>query len=662
MAARPNLARLDIEQAFRESEARFQALFDGLGAGIIFCDLNHVVLMVNREMERLTGFTQNEMVGKSVFGLFIDDAERTNYLAKTARRLEGASERYEIRHRRKDGSSFWAQVNATPFRDSSGEIMGSLGVVSDITEQKHIAEEVSHQRELLRWVVDTNPNFIFVKDHRGHFVLVNKAFAEFYGRTPEEMVGLMNIDVHPHKDEVPQFLREDQQVMRTGEPLLVPERAFRHPRTGRVVWGQTIKVPIELPSAQGRYVLGVVTDISSRKHAEEESRKLQKQLVHSQKMEAIGQLAAGVAHDLNNALAAVVGHLHLMETTPKLDVPLKASVHVALQGCERAGSLIQQLLSFSKPRKLDFKKISLQSILTQTIDFVGKVIGKDVRLVIEGQAQTLLVMADEAQIQQALMNMIINATHAMPRGGTITFRFKTEEVLVPELFNPGARAGSFAVLSVTDTGSGIKPEHLDKIFEPFFSTKGEGKGTGLGLSMVYGIMQQHHGWVDVESRLGLGTTFSLFFPRVDGELAEATQTPALRQTPIDRGMVMIIDDEPVLVDLAKTFLSRSGVHSIGFSDPEEALAWYTQHFAEIHLVLMDMKMPKMDGENLFRALKSANLAVKVVLLSGYSHDGTTSALLAEGAIKFFQKPLRYPDLVKFIGDELLSNIPSQVTR
>lgn len=385
---------------------------------------------------------------------------------------------------------------------------------------------------------------------------------------------------------------------------------------------------------------------------DEERSTLQKQLLQAQKMEAIGQLAAGVAHDLNNALGAVVGHLQLLNIAARLEPEWKNSVNVALRGCERASSLVEQLLGFSRQGKYNLQRLSPKNVVTETLDFLSRVVEKDIRIELQGESEQLLILADLGQLQQALTNIILNAAQAMPRGGVMKIRFQSREVKKPTQFNHKSRPGRYVFISISDSGIGIPESNLEKIFEPFFTTKEHARGSGLGLSMVYGIMQNHGGWIDVSSKLNVGSTFTLAFPQAENE-ALVTPPAIPAAVPRGSGTVMVIDDESMLVDLTSKFLERAGFTAVAYTSARAAVEWYRENHAQVDMIILDMKMPEMSGEMCFTAIREINPGARVVILSGYIQDAYAHKILGKGAIRFFQKPLKYPELMEWISEYLL---------
>jgi len=772
------LRRRRDQQALIESEHRFRSLLEGLNEGIVYCDRDDIVLHVSPKACEILGFSASEMVGEHIEKLIVPEESKALLHERTARRLVGISESYEIKLRRKDGSDLWVEMNASPMRDAEGKIIGTLGSFIDITEKKGVGEalrlseerlrhyfdnsvigiaistatknfievndymcrlhgysreelsrmtwvELTHpddrandvgwferlargeidnyeldkrfihkdgyiwnarlvvgavrhkdrsldyvialaqditaerraqsalrtQAEFYRQLIDSNPNLIFACDFGGRFTIANKAFAEISGLPVESIIGKRNHEIVSDDASAHRYDEENETVIRSGEPLLVSQDKIIDARDGRERWFQAIKTPLISPDGLTPYILCVASEITDRKRAEDEATLLQRQLLQSHKLEAVGKLAAGIAHDLNNALAAVVGHLHLLGSA--VEQRGRGSLETALTGCERASSLIQQLLGFSRQGKYNPQVLSVRDVVEATVAFLAKVIDKDIVVRIGADRNGLAIQGDVAQLQQVFTNLIINSVQAIKGPGSVTIDFGRREVLHPERFNQNAHTGFFVAVSVTDTGAGIAPENLDKIFDPFFTTKSEREGTGLGLSTVYGIMQNHSGWVEVESKVGVGTTFTLLFPQVEATAMQPEPaTPPGHADARASGHVLIIDDEAVLVDLARQFFMNAGVQVTGFSDPREALEWYGSHAFDVDIVILDMTMPRIDGTTCFHEIRKINADACVVIMSGYVEDTAAQALLEEGVYHFFEKPLRYPELVSWVLSQL----------
>lgn len=643
--------RKAAEAALSKSEERFKRFFELPLIGVGVSSPERRWLDVNPRFCAMLGYTREELLGKSwVDYTHPDDVKSNLKVIARAREGEIGQWSYDKRFIRKDGSVLHVTTSGACVRKEDGSVDYYLALHQDITERKRSEEEILRQRKFLREVIDASPNVIFAKDQTGKYTLANQAMADLYKTNLEGIVGKTDFDL-VSRPEALSFIQSDRQVFETGADYFNPEGVFTDSVTQERRLFQTVKKPLRDAEGRVESILGVAWDITARKLAEEKSMRLQRQLLQSQKMEAIGQLAAGIAHDLNNALAAVVGHLQLLKMGSSDVIKSEHSINTALTGCKRATSLIEQLLGFSRQGKYNTTVVSLERIASETVDFLRKVLGADIAIEMDSPAHELLVKGDPSQIQQALTNLIINAKQAMPAGGRIAFRFGLKQIDKPERFNASAAAGRYCFVSVEDTGVGIPPGNIDKVFEPFFTTKGQTNGTGLGLSTVYGMMQSHGGWVDLESEVGKGTTFSLYFPESAGAPVEASPVKP-RTLQNCSGTVIIIDDEPVLVELGQEFLRRAGFETHGFSSAEEALEWYRTNWTEVDMIILDMKMPGMDGRECFQELRCINPRAHIAMLSGYSQDHTAQELLAMGALKFFQKPLKYPDLVQWIAQML----------
>lgn len=783
--------RNDIDYAVAPPAAtaeQLQQMLECLGEGILLGDKNDQVLLANTRMAEMIGYTPYELKGRTIHTLLLPADEAWQLAERTKRRLQGHSDKYEIRLMRRDGSRFWAQITATPLRNAFGEIVGTVGAVSDISEQRRAAEalqkseerfrryfelpligiaitspttewvdvnekfcsllgysreeileatwpalthpddldkdvtlfrevlsgsregysidkrylrkdgtpvhcllsvgcvrkpdrsvdylialiqdiserisaelEIRQQKDFLRQIIDTNPNLIFVKNEAGRFTLVNQAVADIYGTTVSHLIGRCDADFNSDPEQLAQFAAEDRLVLKRGLTRTIEEEKVTDVRTNEVRWFQTIKKRLLTRDNSSVQLLGVATDITERKRIEAASLQLQRQLYQAQKLEAIGQLAAGVAHDLNNALAAVVGHLQLILLDTAKTSAVSESSRIALQGCERASSLINQLLGFSRHGRYNVRALELQQLVRDTLSFLSKVLGSELEIEQEFIQSPLMVVADAGQLQQIFTNLIINAKQAMPSGGKLSIVFSREDLVKVDRFNPKAAPGTYIRVQVIDTGVGIPPENLDKIFEPFFTTKSEQNGTGLGLPTVYGMLQNHGGWINVESTVGHGTTCNVYLP-LASVLHAATPANAsceTREEPSSMRLILV-DDDKVLLDLSKVFLERAGFSVFAFNNPEEALAWYKLHSSTIDLLIVDMKMPRLDGSAFFEAARRIDSNAQIVVLSGYIQDSAAQDLLDQGALQFFTKPVKFPELISWIQNNC-ARIQSRAT-
>ncbi len=384
-----------------------------------------------------------------------------------------------------------------------------------------------------------------------------------------------------------------------------------------------------------------------------ESKKLEEQLLQTQKIEAIGQLAGGVAHDFNNILSAIMGYGHLILMKMQADDYLRGYVEQILQAGERATVLTQGLLSFSRKRIINPVPHDLNEIIKNFEKFLLRLIREDIKITTTCTKSELSILVDRGQLEQVLMNLVANARDAMPAGGDITIQ--TALLSVDEQFIEAhgfGKKGKYAVLLVSDAGEGMDEDTRKKIFEPFFTTKGEGKGTGLGLSMVYGIIKQHDGFIDVYSEPGKGTSFKVYLPLIRGSVAEIRHEAETARVPGGSETILVAEDDAVLRKLATTILQDNGYAVIEAVDGAEAVAKYGENRARIHLVILDGIMPQKSGREALHEIRLLNPSVKAIFMSGYSQDIISKQGLLEPGINLIAKPLIPSVLLKKVREEL----------
>lgn len=648
--------RIEALEALKSSEARFRSYFELSLVGMATTNLNKQWIDVNNKFCELLGYTREELF-RSTWA----ELTHPEDLQKDIRHFEGVVRgeidgySLEKRYIKKSGETLYAKISVNCVRETTGEVKYFVALIQDISEFKRAQNELIKQREFLKQIIDANPNPIFAKSESGIFVLANQALAKLYHTTTEKIIGRHNSEfVGTHAD-VERHISEDREVFRTSMQLTVPENKFVDRLTGEVRWFQTTKVLCDSADGSSKIVLGVAADITDRKRAEDQTIALQKQLLHSQKMEAIGQLAAGLAHDLNNALAGVVGHLQLLKMDTRLPLNANRSVTLALSGCERASSLIERLLSFAKQGDFFPKLLNLEDEVRGTLEFLQGAVGRNTTISFSTPTtlspKSLSVKADPDQLHQVLTNLVINADHAMPKGGEIKVALRAVQAKPKPPNGTADTQREYVVIDVQDSGSGIRPEHLDKIFEPFFTTKSNGQGSGLGLSMVYGIVQAHGGWIDVQSELGQGSTFSVYLPQCSDSNARDSDLPAPSPTQSARPRVakkiLIVDDESTLVDLAQQFFQLAGFDTVGHTAAQQALDYFQTHSSEIDLVIMDVRMPGLNGADLLPKLRQINPNIRIGVLSGFIDESLSKEVFQWGATKLFKKPVKYPELVSW---------------
>ncbi|MFC1477162.1 ATP-binding protein, partial [candidate division KSB1 bacterium] len=430
------------------------------------------------------------------------------------------------------------------------------------------------------------------------------------------------------------------------------ELQYLNLKTGRLtdVYAVTFTITDQV-TGDPLYLANVSHDISERKKAEEEKKKLEEQLFHAQKMESIGRLAGGIAHDFNNILTSIMGYAELLKMRfSETDSDEGEAADVILKGAERAADLTKQLLGFARGGKFNPVPISMNTVLKESVQVSEKIFEKNINVTFDLEENISAVEADKNQLNQIFTNLFINAKDAMPTGGVLTL--KTENIYLNEEYTrqlPEFQPGNYVKISVTDTGIGMPPQVKNHIFEPFYTTKGEGKGTGLGLATVYGIIKNHNGHIEVYSESGVGTTFTIFLPVSEKEIPETSfDTEAVRGD----ATILVVDDEEYVRNLAKKILLNLGYTVFTAADGNEAVNLYSANKDTIGLVLLDMIMPGLAGKETFLELMKIDPKVKVILSSGFSQDGKATEILELGVLGFIQKPFRIVELSRIIHNAL----------
>jgi PAS domain S-box-containing protein len=508
---------------------------------------------------------------------------------------------------------------------SAGSLLIGLAASALVLRRRYARQAAAlqaattHYQHFLRQVIDADPHLIFVKDWEGRYVLANAALAEFHGTTVESLIGKRDSDFNLKLEEAERFLRDDREVISSQQPAFIAEEPATCARTGTTRWFQTVKVPLLSSDGSARQVLGVATDITARKQLEDQFRQ-------AHKMEAVGRLAGGVAHDFNNVLTIIRAQTEFLLTDLPANDSRRADVLEIQTAADRAAAFTRQLLAFSRRQLLQPVVLELNEVITGMEMMVRRLVGEDVVLLTKLQPDMPRVWADPSQLQQAIMNLVVNARDAMPQGGTLLI--ETAVVELDEHYprqHPSAKPGIHVVLMVTDTGCGMDPGTRIRIFEPFFTTKEPGKGTGLGLSTVYGIVKQSGGHIWVYSEVGRGTTFKLYFPPHYG-VAKAAEPERTALPALGSGAtILLVEDERPVRSTVRRLLERHGYQVLEAANGQDALALVTARGGEIDLVLSDMVMPGMGGTELAGRVRSLKPSLPVLLMTGYTEEAITRA-------------------------------------
>lgn len=467
-------------------------------------------------------------------------------------------------------------------------------------------------------------------DEDGIIVAVNEAFCNLAGMKREELEGKPFTVIYAEEDGLESKLASYKQRFRQRKIEERIERKLTF-RTGKTLDLEGANSFVE-SRGQKTLLLGLFRDITEQK-------RLGEQLRHSQKMDAIGQLAGGVAHDFNNILTVIQGHASLLRMSEAVDGALRVSTEQIYQAAERAAGLTRQLLTFSRRQMMQLKQLDLNTVVGNMTKMLGRILGEDIELQCTYSTSTPLIHADVGMMEQVLLNLAVNSRDAMPSGGKLALRIAVMEIERERLWEHAeGRSGRFICLSITDTGCGIEPKTLPHIFEPFFTTKPVGKGTGLGLATVYGIIKQHQGWVEVASQIGRGTTFNVFLP-YDTRMAATTEEASPESARGGTETILVVEDEPPVRELVCTILEQCGYRVVQAATGTEALKVWGGCKDQIDLLLTDIVMPDgMTGRDLAAKVQAEKPGLKTIFTSGYSADIVGKGFIVQDGLNFLQKP------------------------
>jgi two-component system cell cycle sensor histidine kinase/response regulator CckA len=607
------------------SEARYRTLMEHANDAILLVD-NEGIVEANQQAEALLGRPRAAIVGhrydeflaasqRRAAVLHADDTTRTKDQLLT----------------RADGSTVAVDVSASPVRIGEDTIV--LLVLRDITERKRAEKRLQDSEEQYRLLFDSNPHPMWVYDPDTlAFLAVNDAAVHLYGYTRKEFLAMTLKDIRPVAD-VPRLLArlaEDPDRGRSSDGTW--QHRFKD---GTVVDVEVSSNRILFRGRSARLVLA--TDVS-------EKRRLETQLRQAQKMEAIGRLAGGVAHDFNNLLGVIAGYGELLSKGLGPGHPEQRRVIEIRKAAERAANLTRQLLAFSRKQVLETRVLNVSDVVTELGGMLHRLIGEDVHLVTRVAPDIGNVRADRGQLEQVILNLVVNARDAMPRGGELVI--ETANTAFGEADSrPAAdvRPGRYVMLSVRDTGTGMDAETQSHIFEPFFTTKGEGKGTGLGLATVFGIVKQSGGHVAVDSELEKGSTFRVYLPRTDEEGAPAA-APAPVPDLSGHETILLVEDAEALRAMVREILEGAGYSVLDYASPA-ALLEVVGDLARVDVLLTDVVMPKMTGPELARLLRGTHPDIKVVFMSGYTDRSAGHDEVFDADSHFLQKPFTADDLL-----------------
>ena len=656
----------------------FLALFERAPGLRAVLDLDLTFVAASDAYCRATMTVREDILGRGIFDVFPgnpDDSGRQGVEALRASlnrviqlRQPDAMPivKYDIQRPDAEGGGFeerhWSPVNS-PIQNEDGEVVWIIIQVEDVTEimrmhtanaaqenlmrelQREISDRKAAEERLretttfLDAVVENLPGGLFIKDAQtGRFVLLNRAGEDVLGFNRSEFIGKRDHDLFPKQD-ADQYTAADAAVLDSGLPMTIPEEPVVTKHNGtRLV--RTMKVPVKDKLGRPLYLLAFSEDITER-------RAMEQQLRQAVKMEAVGQLTGGIAHDFNNLLAIVIGNLDIVLDRQEVADPMQTELlRDALKGALRGAELTRRLLAFSRKQALQPSIMDLNQGLPQIVSMLRRTLGEHITVDVHPGPDLWPILADPAQIDEAILNLAINARDAMPNGGILSI--ETLNVRLDEddaAQNSDVSPGEFVLLALSDTGTGMDPDVLEHVFEPFFTTKEAGKGTGLGLSMVYGFVKQSDGHITLNSELGRGTVVKIFLPRAKAADAIADRTVSdERAMPSGQELVLVVEDNKDLRSVAVKQLQSLGYRTLEAGDGKQALA-VLDATPQVQLLFTDIVMPGgMSGAELAREARRRFPDLKILLTSGFTARAMTNAFNDIDGLELLNKPYRKRDL------------------
>jgi PAS domain S-box-containing protein len=631
----------------RQNRNMLSHIMNSIPQSVFWKDRESIYLGCNEIFARQAGIdTPDDIVGRSDFDLPWSREESEGYRADDREVMERRDAKYHIieTQHQEDGTVIWIDTTKIALTDSSGTVSGVLGVYDDITARKQAEEDLKQALLFNQQIITCAEEGIIVYDKGLRYRVWNPFMEQLSGLPAADVLGKTPLEVFP-------FLKDAGVMERLckileGEITEPVEFPFQVPGTEKSGWSSDSSAPLLNAKGEVIGIIGTVRDIT-------ENRKTEEQLRQAQKMEALGQLAGGVAHDFNNALQVIIGYASLL----KIDATPAQNVYISeITGAsERAAELTSGLLSYSRKQVFKIEQTDLGKLVSGVEKFLRRILGEDITLSLELSPEPLQAATDRAHLQQVFINLASNARDAMPNGGKLFI--KMERIEVDEEFvhvHGFGTAAPYALITVSDTGSGIPKEHLQKIFEPFFTTKEHGKGTGLGLSIVYGIITQHNGFINCYSEEGAGTVFRIYLP-LSSEEPQSCEVVGDIDTGEVRGItILVAEDDPAVRKSTTSILEAYGYVVLEAASGSEALEVFREHQERIALVLLDALMPDLNGAEALSAIRKVKPETKALFMSGYARDIISGRMLVPDDAEFISKPVLPVRLVEAIRKTIRS--------
>lgn len=641
--ARDQTEQKKAEQALRASEARLQLQIDRMPIGSITWDPDLRVTSWNPAAEAIFGYTAAEALGRQPIDFLIPRELEALPRQVLDRLRSGECVTNTNPNLTKDGRTILCEWTNVPLTDTSGTCIGLLTMVQDVTERRRMEDQLRESENRLRLIAETTDEVFWMADAGIHRILyISPAYEKVWGRTTESLYeDPRSFLAAIHPEDRPK-VAADYELKNSGQPFQHEYRVVRPDGSIRWVWDRAY--PVKEPDGTVHRYVGVAQDITERKT-------LEMQLLRAQRLESIGTLSAGVAHDLNNILAPILMSAQLLELSIT-DEEQKQFLATIQASAKRGANVVNQVLTFARGAEGERVPFQPRHLLKEMKGIVQETFPKDIGLELSIARDLWSIIGNPTHLHQVLLNLCVNARDAMPEGGQLTISAENRHVSRPVGLFSNAKPGPYVLIQVSDTGQGIPTGIMDKIFEPFFTTKEPGKGTGLGLSTVLGIVRSHGGMIDLQSELGRGSTFQIYLPAVP---AAKTQPGPFIPKKIPKGSgecILVVDDEQNVRLVTERTLAQSGYTVVSAANGKEALEVIAQLQGDVRAVVTDIMMPVMDGVALAHSLKQSNPQLPIIACTGWGQEGVQAKLKALGVDGFLQKPYAFEMLLTALHKHL----------
>jgi two-component system, cell cycle sensor histidine kinase and response regulator CckA len=636
------------ELKLRESEAKHRILLEESSDPIFSFTPEGQYLYVNRAFANGVGKPLEDIIGKRIWDVFpIEEADKRFQVLSGVFRT-GEEKVIEVRVPRADGDRHYV-TTITPIKESGGKVVSVICSSKDITDRKRAEQELLREQQLMKSLLESLPGIFYLYSYPElRLIRWNKNHETLLGFGAGEIKDRSILEWHlPELKEA--VLQAVEMVMQEGQNML---EAPLLTKDGRLI--PFLLTGVKLEIAEQSYLMGVGIDLTERKRAEEEKARLEGQLQQAQKMESVGRLAGGVAHDFNNMLGVILGHAEMAMLQIDPADPLHSDLQEILKAGRRSADLTRQLLAFARKQTVAPKVLDLNETVAGMLRMLQRLIGEDIHLNWWPKTDLWLVKVDPSQIDQILANLCVNSRDAITDVGNITI--ETGNCTFDEVYcheHQGFLPGEYVRLGVSDDGCGMAPETLAHVFEPFFTTKGVGQGTGLGLATVYGAVRQNNGFITASSELNQGTSFSIYLPRYMEKALEHSEGGAAA-TQRGQETILLVEDEPTILKLTKRMLEAQGYKVLTAHTPGEGLRLARENAGDINLLITDVVMPEMNGRDLAKNLSSLYPKLKRLFMSGYTSDVIAHRGVLDEGIHFIEKPFSTKSLTTKVREVLES--------